>query len=121
MLHLTAGLRLGDSLGGALNGTRRLAEGLSGVGLSSDSSSSDSWVAREACKIYTWDVAEATNFHLLPKYVPKQWLANKFSAEMWIHRAVRHHPWRTHNSSQACCDPSWSLRCCTRAPTRART
>jgi len=33
--------------------------------------------------------------------VPKHWLGNKFSAEMWIHRAVRSHPWRTHDSSQA--------------------
>ena len=101
MLQLKDGWRLSEPHSGALNGTRRLAEGLSGVGLSSDSSSSDSWVAREACKIYTWDVAEATNTHLLPRYVPKQWLGNKFSAEMWIHRAVRSHPWRTHDSSQA--------------------
>ena len=71
MLHLRDGWRLSEPHGGALNGTRRLAEGLSGVGLSSDSSSSDSWVAREACKIYTWDVAEAANTHLLPRYVPK--------------------------------------------------
>ena len=101
MLHVPDGWRLSESRGGALNNTRRLAQGPSGVELSSDSSSSDSWVAREACKIYTWDVANATNNHLLPRYVPKHWLGNKFSAEMWIHRAVRSHPWRTHDSSQA--------------------
>ena len=101
MLHVPDGWRLSESRGGALNNTRRLAQGPSGVELSSDSSSSDSWVAREACKIYTWDVANATNNHLLPRYVPKHWLGNKFSAEMWIHRAVRSHPWRTHDSAQA--------------------
>ena len=101
MLHVTDGWRLSESRVRALNNTRRLAQGPSGVELSSDSSSSDSWVAREACKIYTWDVANATNNHLLPRYVPKHWLGNKFSAEMWIHRAVRSHPWRTHDSSQA--------------------
>ena len=101
MLHVPDGWRLSESRGGALNNTWRLAQEPSGVESSSDSSSSDSWVAREACKIYTWDVANATNNHLLPRYVPTHWLGNKFSAEMWIHRAVRSHPWRTHDSSQA--------------------
>ena len=93
-LQLTEQWRLGEPRGGLLlNRSRQV--------LSGRSTESDSWVAREGCRIYTWDVANATGFHLLPKYVPKQWLANKFSAEVWLARAIQAHPWRTHDSAQA--------------------
>ena len=80
-------------------GSRRRA--LQQLDQSFEPSESDKWVARERCSIYTWDLANATNNRLLPKYWPKQWLANKFSAELWLARALENHPWRTRDSSQA--------------------
>lgn len=41
------------------------------------------------------------NFHLPERYTPKNWMTNKFSAELWLQRALRTHPWRTENASEA--------------------
>ena len=59
-----------------------------------DDNSPTSWLARERCNVYLWDVANATDTHLPPKYTPHNWLANKFSAELWVQRALVSHPWR---------------------------
>ena len=62
--------------------------------MSTDDNSPTSWLARERCNVYLWDVANATDTHLPPKYTPHNWLANKFSAELWVQRALVSHPWR---------------------------
>ena len=59
-----------------------------------DDNSPTAWLARERCNVYLWDVANATDTHLPPKYTPHNWLANKFSAELWVQRALVSHPWR---------------------------
>ncbi|KAL3910907.1 MAG: hypothetical protein SGPRY_008890 [Prymnesium sp.] len=35
------------------------------------------------------------------RYVPKDWSANKFAAELWMQRALAAHPWRVDNVEQA--------------------
>lgn len=40
-------------------------------------------------------------FRLPARYTPKDWMANKFSAELWLQRAMRTHPWRVNTSLEA--------------------
>ncbi len=51
-------------------------------------------LASRRCSIYAFDVAKVS-FHLPERYVPKNWMSNKFSAELWLQHALRKHPWRT--------------------------
>lgn len=39
--------------------------------------------------------ADATNYHLPPRYTPRAWRTNKFSIELWLQHALRdgYHPW----------------------------
>jgi hypothetical protein len=41
------------------------------------------------------------NFHLPERYTPKNWMTNKFSAEMWLQRSMRTHPWRATSAADA--------------------
>ena len=58
-------------------------------------------LASERCGVYVWDIHNATGMSLPPKYVPRDWYPNKFSAEMWVQRAAQHHPWRVRRSEDA--------------------
>ena len=40
-------------------------------------------------------------FQLPERYTPKRWMNNKFSAELWLQRALRTHPWRTTTAATA--------------------
>eukprot|EP00900_Chrysochromulina_parva_P022271 jgi/Chrpa1/4678/Chrysochromulina_OHIO_Genome00001508-RA len=41
------------------------------------------------------------NFHLPERYTPKNWMTNKFSAEMWLQHSMRTHPWRATSAADA--------------------
>ena len=58
-------------------------------------------LASERCGVYVWDIHNATGMSLPPKYVPRDWYPNKFSAEMWVQRAAQRHPWRVRRSEDA--------------------
>ena len=47
------------------------------------------------------DVEKEVGNALPARYRPVGWETNKFSAELWLRRAVEHHPWRVHNPLQA--------------------
>jgi hypothetical protein len=58
-------------------------------------------LATERCRIFRFDVSDAAHTRLPDRYTPKDWPQNKFSAELWLARALRHHPWAVDNASQA--------------------
>ena len=41
------------------------------------------------------------NFHLPERYTPKNWMTNKFSAEMWLQHSMRTHPWRATSAADS--------------------
>jgi len=58
-------------------------------------------IAAQRCGVYVVDV-EPTVGNVLPeRYRPRGWETNKFSAELWLRRAVEDHPWRVRHPSQA--------------------
>ena len=50
--------------------------------------------ALEPCRIYVHDAHAATGIQLPPRYSRPNWEHNQYSAELWLQRAVEHHPWR---------------------------
>ena len=58
-------------------------------------------LADSQCSIFPFHVGEHTSSHLPDRYVPKNWLRNKFSAEWWLQIAMRSHPWRATRASEA--------------------
>ena len=58
-------------------------------------------LAARRCGIYVVDVEKEVGNALPPRYRPVGWGTNKFSAELWLRRAVEHHPWRVYDPLQA--------------------
>lgn len=58
-------------------------------------------IAAQRCGVYVVDVEPAVGNVLPERYRPRGWETNKFSAEMWLRRAVDDHPWRVRHPSQA--------------------
>ena len=49
-----------------------------------------------------FDLAAASGYSLPPRYTPRNWRTNKFSAELWLQRALRSgHPWVAPPASRA--------------------
>ena len=58
-------------------------------------------LASRRCGVYVVDVEKEVGNALPSKYRPVGWGTNKFSAELWLRRAVEHHPWRVYDPLQA--------------------
>ena len=58
-------------------------------------------LADRRCGVYVVDVEKEVGHALPSRYRPIGWETNKFSAELWLRRAVEHHPWRVHDPLQA--------------------
>lgn len=58
-------------------------------------------LARRACAIYVVDIEGEMGMALPERYRPLGWETNKFSAELWLRRAIEHHPWRVRDPSEA--------------------
>ena len=58
-------------------------------------------LSQRSCSIFVVDVEAEVGTVLPAKYRPLGWETNKFSAELWLRRAIEHHPWRVRDPSQA--------------------
>ena len=58
-------------------------------------------VSAQRCSVYVVDVEPAVGYVLPERYRPHGWETNKYSAELWLRRAVEDHPWRVRHPSQA--------------------